>query len=160
MDITDYQSGSYDAVQAARAWGLADKAGFAFDSGKLEEALELFRQALALNPPLRIEATIHLELLDALSEWFRPVSVGQKLPEQLASARLSWMEKSLGRLRQLLQVPDPFDIAISEGWHEKNKELVFDPSTYLHADEKQTFADFINWCEGLCNDLHKIFPLT
>jgi hypothetical protein len=158
MDIRNYQSESYDPENAATAKHLADEAGHSFDSGDIENALKLWKQALELKPPLRIEATVLAELADALSEWFKPISSEREPPWALPLERLEWMEKTLIRLRELLNVPDPFDIALDEGWHEKGQELIFDPNTYFREDEKEEPRNFVNWCEGLCKELRKIFP--
>ena len=157
MDIKNYQSESYNHENAAKARDLADKAGYFFDSGDIENALELFKQALELKPPLRIETTILAELADALSEWFRPICARPNPPLALVSKRLEWMEDTLKRLRESLNVPDPFDIAVDEGWHEQGQELRFDPNTYFHEDEKEEPRNFVNWCEGLCQKIRDEF---
>jgi hypothetical protein len=160
MEMKDYQEGSYDAEKTARAWGLANKASVAVDAGRIEEARELCRLGLELKPALRIETSILLELADALSEWFKPVVSGQKLPSEIVLEKLAWIETILARLRELLKVPDPFDIALQKGWHKDNDRLEFDQSTYLREDEKQQFVQFIDWFQSLCQDLRKAFPHT
>lgn len=136
MDIKKFQEGSYDPVKAAEARALADNGSSAFDSGHFDSALKLWKQALVLKPPLRIEMSILLELADALTEWFTPIASGQRVFQRAEpTQRLELLEKILIRIRELLKVPDPFDIAIEEGWHETGQELVFDPNTYFREDE-------------------------
>ena len=157
MDIRRYQKGSYDPEKAAKASSLAEGASSAVDSGNLETALKLWSDALELRPPLAIEVSILLERADALAEWFRPATSGGPLLRAHIQARLELMEGTLERLRELLRVHDPFDIAQREGWLEKGEELVFDPNTYYREEEKEDALKFVNWCSGLCQSLRKAF---